>query len=146
MTIFHKNLLSVSRNITHKNTHTYTQTWKTNPYTQTEVYTHRNTHTHRDRNTPIIWISGKFKILIPTYFPSIISQNEFLCIFLISMVSFCLDIHLSTKYYHGMTLFIYLVRPDSSAALEPVLETVLLDQAGLELTYICVPLSPECWD
>ena len=33
-----------------------------------------------------------------------------------------------------------------SVALEPVLELVLVDQADLELTEICLPLSPECWD
>ena len=31
-------------------------------------------------------------------------------------------------------------------ALEPVLELALVDQAGLELTEICLPLPPECWD
>ena len=35
-----------------------------------------------------------------------------------------------------------------SVALEAVLELVLIDQAGLELTEICLPLPlpPECWD
>ena len=32
------------------------------------------------------------------------------------------------------------------AALEPVLELALVDQACLELTEICLPLPPECWD
>ncbi|CAO2599084.1 hypothetical protein LEMLEM_LOCUS9700, partial [Lemmus lemmus] len=31
-------------------------------------------------------------------------------------------------------------------ALEPVLELALVDQAGLELTEIRLPLPPECWD
>ena len=33
-----------------------------------------------------------------------------------------------------------------SVALEPVLELALVDQAGLELTKIHLPLPPECWD
>ena len=30
--------------------------------------------------------------------------------------------------------------------LVPVLELALVDQAGLELTEICLSLPPECWD
>ena len=30
--------------------------------------------------------------------------------------------------------------------LEPVLEQALVDQVGLELTEICLPLPPQCWD
>ena len=30
--------------------------------------------------------------------------------------------------------------------LEPVLELALVDQVGLELTEICLPLPPQCWD
>ena len=30
--------------------------------------------------------------------------------------------------------------------LEPVLELALVDQAGLELTEMHLPLPPECWD
>ena len=37
-------------------------------------------------------------------------------------------------------------RQGFSVALEPVLELALVDQAGLELTEIRVPLPPECWD
>ena len=33
-----------------------------------------------------------------------------------------------------------------SVVLEPVLELALVDQAGLKLTAICLPLPPECWD
>ena len=33
-----------------------------------------------------------------------------------------------------------------SVALEAVLELALVDQAGLELTEILLPLPPECWD
>ncbi|KAH0511373.1 Serine/threonine-protein kinase TAO2 [Microtus ochrogaster] len=33
-----------------------------------------------------------------------------------------------------------------SVVLEPVLELALVDQAGLELTEIRLPLPPECWD
>ena len=37
-------------------------------------------------------------------------------------------------------------RQGLSVVLEPVLELALVDQAGLELTEIRLPLSPECWD
>ncbi|ERE73071.1 protein of unknown function DUF1725 containing protein [Cricetulus griseus] len=33
-----------------------------------------------------------------------------------------------------------------SVALETVLELALVDQTGLELTEIRLPLPPECWD
>ena len=33
-----------------------------------------------------------------------------------------------------------------SIALEPVLELALVDQAGLKLTEIHLPLLPKCWD
>ena len=38
------------------------------------------------------------------------------------------------------------LRQDFAVALEPVLELVLVDQASLKLTEICLPLPPECWD
>ena len=37
-------------------------------------------------------------------------------------------------------------RQGFSVALEPVLELALVDQPGLELTEIYLPLPPECWD
>ena len=37
-------------------------------------------------------------------------------------------------------------RQGFSVALEPVLELALVDQAGLELTEIRLPLPPECWN
>ena len=37
-------------------------------------------------------------------------------------------------------------RQGFSVALEPVLEQAIVDQAGLELTEIHLPLPPECWD
>ena len=37
-------------------------------------------------------------------------------------------------------------RQDSSVALEPVLELALVNQVGLKLTGIHLPLPPECWD
>ena len=37
-------------------------------------------------------------------------------------------------------------RQGFSVALEPVLELALVDQASFELTEICLPLPPECWD
>ena len=39
-----------------------------------------------------------------------------------------------------------LLRQGFSEALESVLELVLVDQAGLELTETCLPLPPECLD
>ena len=48
------------------------------------------------------------------------------------------------------TLFLIFVfgfgfsRQGFSVALEPVLELALVDQAGLELTELCLPLPPEC--
>ena len=42
--------------------------------------------------------------------------------------------------------FFYFSRQGFSVALEPVLELALVDQAGLELTKIHLPLPPECWD
>ena len=42
--------------------------------------------------------------------------------------------------------FVFILRQGFSVALEPVLELALVDQAGLELTEICLPLPPECWD
>ena len=43
-------------------------------------------------------------------------------------------------------LFFGFSRQGFSVALEPVLELTLVDQAGLELTEIRLPLPPECWD
>ena len=37
-------------------------------------------------------------------------------------------------------------RQGFSVILEPVLELALIDQGGLKLTEICLPLPPECWD
>ena len=42
--------------------------------------------------------------------------------------------------------FLVFPRQGFSVVLEPVLELALVDQAGLELTEICLPLPPECWD
>ncbi|KAH0520371.1 E3 ubiquitin-protein ligase RNF216 [Microtus ochrogaster] len=39
-----------------------------------------------------------------------------------------------------------ITRKGFSVALEPFLELALVDQGGLELTGICLPLPPECWD
>ena len=36
-------------------------------------------------------------------------------------------------------------RQGFSVVLEPVLELALVDQTGLELTEIRLPLPPECW-
>ena len=43
-------------------------------------------------------------------------------------------------------LFVCFWRQDFFMVLEPVLEVALVDQAGLELTEICLPLCPESWD
>ena len=48
---------------------------------------------------------------------------------------------------HTFILFIFgFSRQNFSVALEPVLELALVDQVGLELTEICLPLPPDCWD
>ena len=46
-------------------------------------------------------------------------------------------------------LFIYLfgfLRQGISVALKPALELAFVNQVGLKLTEICLPLPPECWD
>ena len=54
------------------------------------------------------------------------------------------------SWKRDILLFVCLVgwfsRQGFSVALGPVPELVLVDQAGLELTEIHLPLSPECWD
>ena len=50
-----------------------------------------------------------------------------------------------TKRLRG-TFFFGFLRQGFSVALEAVLELALVDQAGLELTEIRLPLPPECWD
>ena len=42
--------------------------------------------------------------------------------------------------------FLDFLRQGFFVVLEPVLELALVDQSGLELTEICLPLPPECWD
>ena len=42
--------------------------------------------------------------------------------------------------------FFFFLRQGFSVALEPFLELALVDQAGLELIEIHLPLPPECWD
>ena len=42
------------------------------------------------------------------------------------------------------TLYFDFLRHGFSVALEPVLVLVLIDQAGLKLKEICLPLLPEC--
>ena len=49
-------------------------------------------------------------------------------------------------FFFLIFLFFYFSRQGFSVALEPVLELALVDQAGLELTKIHLPLPPECWD
>ena len=55
----------------------------------------------------------------------------------------------------GRALFFFFVcllvlfclsRQGFSLVLEPILELALVDQAGLALTKICLPLPPEGWD
>ena len=43
-------------------------------------------------------------------------------------------------------IYIGFLRQGFSVALEPVPELVLVDQACLKLTKICLPLPPEFWD
>ena len=40
----------------------------------------------------------------------------------------------------------FLSRQGFSVALEPVLKLALVEEAGLELTEIHLPLPPKCWD
>ena len=42
--------------------------------------------------------------------------------------------------------FFGFLRQGFSVALVYVLDLVFVDQASLELTEICLPLTPECWD
>ena len=49
---------------------------------------------------------------------------------------------------HGLLphFFFGFSRQGFSVVLEPVLELTLVDQAGLELTEIRLPLPLKCWD
>ena len=40
----------------------------------------------------------------------------------------------------------YFLRQNFSVTVLAVLELALVDQAGLELTEICLSLPPKCWD
>ena len=51
----------------------------------------------------------------------------------------------SGTWLQHLTLFGF-SRQSLSAALVPVLELALVDQAGLELTEILLPLPPKSWD
>ena len=46
----------------------------------------------------------------------------------------------------AVSFFFNFSRQGFSVVLEPVLQLALVDQAGLKLTEICLPLPPECWD
>ena len=46
----------------------------------------------------------------------------------------------------GLVFLVLFFETGFSVALVPVLELAFVDQAGLELTEIRLPLSPECWD
>ena len=48
--------------------------------------------------------------------------------------------------YDGQYIFCFVSKQGFAVALEPVPELALVDQAGLELTEILLPLLPECWD
>ena len=50
------------------------------------------------------------------------------------------------KHNYPFCLFVCFSRQGFSVALEPALELALVDQAGLELTEIHLPLPPKCWD
>ncbi|KAM7339825.1 hypothetical protein ACRRTK_000440 [Alexandromys fortis] len=52
----------------------------------------------------------------------------------------------TTDFLNSFFFFFGFSRQGFSVVLEPVLELALVDQAGLELTEICLPLPPECWD
>ena len=51
-------------------------------------------------------------------------------------------------HYHVCLIcpFLFFFETGFSVAVEPFLELALVDQAGLELTEIRLPLPPECWD
>ena len=53
--------------------------------------------------------------------------------------------------FHKYTLVLFVCffvfsRQSLSLALGPVLKLALVDQVGLELIAICLPLPPKCWD
>ena len=54
--------------------------------------------------------------------------------------------HFTVELPFCFVLFYCFSRQGISVALEPVLEPALVDQAGLKLTEIHLPLPPECWD
>ena len=45
-----------------------------------------------------------------------------------------------------LSFFLFFETGFLCVALEPVLELAIVDQAGLELREIHLPLPPECWD
>ena len=49
-------------------------------------------------------------------------------------------------WFFVLVLVFGFLRQGFSVALEPVLELTLVAQTGLELTEICLPLPPKCWD
>ena len=61
--------------------------------------------------------------------------------FLFYLLSFPFSIGMSFYF-----LFFGFLRQGFSVALGPTLELAVIDQAGLELTEIHLPLLPECWD
>ena len=54
-------------------------------------------------------------------------------------------LQLQSIYYLSLLLLFAFLR-FLCVALESVLEVTLVEQAGLELIEICLPLPPECWD
>ena len=64
------------------------------------------------------------------------------------MMVYFIIIYLFVCLFFVFVVVVVLVflRQGFSAALVPVLEIVLVDQAGLELTEIHLHLPPECWD
>ena len=58
---------------------------------------------------------------------------------------FC-GVGVSENDFLFVCLFVCFSRQGFSVALEPALELALVDQSGLKLTEICLPLPPECWD
>jgi hypothetical protein len=52
----------------------------------------------------------------------------------------------STQVTYDRFIYFVFSRQGFSCVALAVLELNSVDQAGLELTEICLPLPPECWD
>ena len=78
-------------------------------------------------------------ICIPVHADIQQDQDHLLKILSFSIVS-------SWLFFLGGGCCLFVLRQSFSVALEPVLELALVDQAGLDLTEIRLPLPPKYWD